>query len=251
MEHKVLAAYDGRKAHVYWRDFPQSIWVDFSESQQNCKLMIFDKQGEHFVKITTEDDPRKFFEYLIPRDVQVIYTEGMFQFPVRDPLDASGGKLIGLHSSPNIYTAAMFIMDAGRKLRGFSKLGVSGFHPVQLPSRYSAEDEVIAAYYGSKARAYWRNFPQSRWVDFLESQQKCKLIIFDRQGDHFVKITAEDNPRKIFEYLIPRDVLVIDIEGMFLFPVRDPWDASGGKLIGLHFSPNATANTFLMKLVES
>ena len=58
-------------------------------------------------------------------------------------------------------------------------------------------DEVIAASHGNKAHVYWRNFQLNRWVDFSDSQQYCKLMIFDRQGDYFVKITTEDNERKV------------------------------------------------------
>ena len=60
--------------------------------------------------------------------------------------------------------------------------------------------EVIAATHGNKAHVYWRNFPESRWVDFSLSQKHCKLMIFDRQGDYFVKITTEDEARKVRRY---------------------------------------------------
>ena len=58
-------------------------------------------------------------------------------------------------------------------------------------------DEVIAASHGNKAHVYWRNFQLNRWVDFSDSQQHCKLVIFDRKGDFFVKITSEDHERKV------------------------------------------------------
>ena len=52
----------------------------------------------------------------------------------------------------------------------------------------------------------------------------------------------------MFEYLVPRDVQVIDTEGMFQFPVEDPRDASGGKLIGVRFRDPADADHFRRKV---
>ena len=52
----------------------------------------------------------------------------------------------------------------------------------------------------------------------------------------------------MFEYHVPRDVQVIDAEGMFQFPVKDPWDDSGEKLIGVHFSNPVDGDHFRRKV---
>ena len=55
---------------------------------------------------------------------------------------------------------------------------------------------------------------------------------------------------QVFEYLIPRDVQVMDTEGMFQFPVKDPRDVSGGKLVGVRFREPAEADHFRMKVAK-
>ena len=61
-------------------------------------------------------------------------------------------------------------------------------------------EEVIAGTLGNKVHVYWRNFQLNRWVDFSDGQQHCKLMIFDRNGGYFVKITTEDHERKVRRY---------------------------------------------------
>ena len=53
---------------------------------------------------------------------------------------------------------------------------------------------------------------------------------------------------QVFQYLVPRDVQVIDTDGMFQFPVKDHQDVSGGKLVGVRFRDPADANQFRMKV---